>query len=107
MTLNEYQNLAARTINTAKSTQELTLHALHGMASEVGEVHGIYQKQYQGHEVVETELMKELGDVLWMIAEYCTVNGWWLGDIAQLNIDKLLERYPSGFDEGRSVNREG
>lgn len=106
MKLNEYQNRAARTINTAKTTQQLTNHALHGMAAEVGEIHGIYQKAHQGHEIDPEELKKEVGDVLWMIAEYCTVQGWTLEEVAQANIDKLLGRYPNGFEENRSINRE-
>ena len=106
MILNECQNRAARTINTAKSTQDILHHALHGMSSEVGEIHGIYQKYYQGHEIDESELMKETGDLLWFVAEYCTAMGWTLEEVAQTNIDKLLNRYPDGFDADRSLHRE-
>lgn len=49
---------------------------------------------------------KELGDLMWFIAEYCTVMEWDLADIMQLNIDKLKARYPEGFSEERSINRK-
>lgn len=106
MTGSEYQLLAARTINPDLSHEALCSHALHGMAGEVGEIHGIYQKAYQGHELDEEHLKKEVGDLLWFIAEYCTVMGWCLSDIMQMNIEKLKTRYPDGFDTERSAHRE-
>ena len=64
MTANEYQSLAARTINTNLTDSEKANHALHGMVSEIGELHGIYQKFYQGHEVESDHVRKELGDLI-------------------------------------------
>ena len=106
MTMKEYQHSAQRTINENLDAQEKMMHALHGMASEVGEIHGIYQKSYQGHEIDGTELQKELGDLLWFIAEFCTAAEWDLGYIAYKNIEKLRKRYPEGFSAERSINRD-
>lgn len=94
MTGNEYQKLAARTINKDITMDEAEMHALHGMAGEIGEIHGIYQKMYQGHDVNHLHLKKELGDLLWFIAEYCTACNWNLEDVMSLNIEKLKKRYP-------------
>lgn len=105
MTGTAYQNLAARTINKACSKGECEYHALHGMVSEIGELNGIYQKVYQGHLFDEEHAKKEVGDLLWFIAEYCTALGWNLDDIMELNINKLIERYPEGFDPERSLHR--
>lgn len=55
MTGNEYQVLAARTINNDLSEGQKTFHALHGMVAEVGEIHSIYQKVFRGHEFDEDE----------------------------------------------------
>ena len=105
LTLNEYQHAAQRTMNRELTYEESSRHALHGMAAEVGEIHGLYQKFYQGHEMNAEHVMKEVGDLLWMIAEFCTVNGWQMGDIAQMNIDKLKKRYPAGFTAEKSLHR--
>lgn len=105
MTGTEYQHLAARTINPALTAAETEAHALYGMAAEVGELLGLYQKRLQGHALDSEYIKKETGDILWFIAELCTVNGWSLGDIMQLNIDKLKARYPDGFDAGHSMHR--
>lgn len=105
MTGKEYQELAARTINNELEMFQLHQHALHGMASEIGEIHSIYQKGYQGHTVDKDHIKSELGDLLWFIAEYCTSHGWDLDEIMQMNIDKLKARYPEGFEVDKSLNR--
>jgi len=104
--LNVYQEKAARTINTRNHRDEIMRHALHGMCAEVGEVHSIWQKYYQGHDINDREVMLEVGDLLWMIAEFCTANGWSMSEVAEQNILKLEKRYPNGFDAERSLHRE-
>lgn len=106
MTGNEYQKLAARTINRNLSTVDIAKHALHGMVGEIGEIHSIYQKVYQGHTWDTHQLKKEVGDLLWFIAEYCTVMNWKMDDVMLMNIEKLQERYPDGFDAGHSLHRK-
>lgn len=105
MTGNEYQRLAARTISSSMNAIQQEKHALHGMVAEIGELHSIYQKRYQGHSFDERHCKSELGDLLWFIAEYCTAMNWTLEEVMQLNIDKLIARYPSGFEAERSLRR--
>ena len=105
MNANEYQNLAGRTIANITKT-EMMRHALHGMVGEIGELHSLYQKTYQGHLLDEAHLKKECGDLLWFVAEYCTAMGWKLGDVMQLNINKLKVRYPEGFSADKSLHRQ-
>ena len=105
MKANEYQFLAGRTINAELTKKEIELHALSGMVGEIGEIHSVYQKHLQGHEFDEKEIIKEVGDLLWFIAEYCTIMGWTLEEVMDLNIKKLKKRYPHGFNADRSVNR--
>jgi NTP pyrophosphatase (non-canonical NTP hydrolase) len=106
LTPNEYQKLAAHFINPNLTNYEKSMHALHGMVGEIGELHSIYQKRYQGHGFDNDHVKKELGDILWFVAEYCTAYGWNLEDIMTLNIDKLRARYPEGFDADHSLNRK-
>lgn len=106
MEANKYQLLASRTINNNLQQVQLEHHALHGMVSEIGEIHSIYQKIYQGHDINDEHLKKEVGDLLWFIAEYCTANGWTLEEVMQMNIDKLKARYPKGFEAENSLHRK-
>lgn len=105
MTLDEYQEQAARTINPRLRKEEVLRHSLFEMCGELGEIHSIYQKVYQGHQIRTADLKAEIGDLLWGIAEFCTVNGYSLNEIAKGNIDKLKKRYPAGFEPERSLNR--
>lgn len=106
MTGNEYQILAARTMNKDLVDIQQMHHALHGMVGELGEIHSIFQKVYQGHDINEEHLKKELGDLLWFIAEFCTSNEWKLEDVMQMNIDKLIARFPEGFEADKSLHRK-
>ena len=106
MTLNEYQKLAARTMNKNLNKEETQLHGVFGLGAEAGEVQSIFQKVYQGHKIKTEDLKKELGDVMWMVAEICTVNNWTMNEIGLMNIHKLMARYPDGFSAERSINRE-
>ena len=106
MTFNEYQTLARRTQNKDLTYDQRRYHALHGLVSEVGEIHGLFQKIYQGHPLSLDDLEKEVGDLLWFVAELCDVYHWSMGDVAAENIEKLRKRYPEGFDAERSVHRE-
>jgi NTP pyrophosphatase (non-canonical NTP hydrolase) len=48
----------------------------------------------------EVELMKEAGDILWQLSGLCTVMGWSLEDVAQMNLDKLAARKAVGTIDG-------
>lgn len=106
MTFDEYQPLAMVTAAPDLDKEGLTYHALHGMASEVGEIHSLFQKKYQGHEIDMDHMEKELGDLLWFVSEFATAMGWKLDDVATKNIDKLKKRYPNGFEEYYSLHRK-
>ena len=71
MTGNEYQKLAERTMDFKNLTPaELEMHALHGMVGEIGELHSIYQKVYQGHHFDDGHAMKE---VVNLVAEFSNI----------------------------------
>lgn len=105
MILSDYQKKAERTMNPKLTKDETLAHGLLGLCAEAGEVAGLFQKEFQGHEVEKEHLVKELGDVLWMVAEIATVCELDLDDVARINIEKLEKRYPNGFEEARSVKR--
>lgn len=48
----------------------------------------------------EEELKKEAGDILWQLSGLCSVMGWSLEDIAQMNLDKLAARKEAGTIDG-------
>lgn len=105
MTLNEYQQAAQRTSNTIMFTSKIE-NGLFGLAGEVGELHDLWKKhRYQGHEFDREHMIREAGDVFWYLAELACGLDCTLEDIAQMNIEKLKARYPSGFEADRSMHR--
>ena len=57
------------------------------------------------HRVAKEEIAKELGDVLWYVANLSFELGYDLGDIAALNIQKLVDRQERGKIQGDGDNR--
>lgn len=105
ITGNEYQKLANRTCAINQDKTDMLYHAVFGLTSEAGEVAGMLQKKYQGHEFDIEHFKKELGDCTWMIAEACTAVGITLDDVLIQNIKKLKKRYPDGFTSENSLHR--
>ena len=96
LSLAEYQQLAARTMNKALAPDELLIDAAGGLAEEAGEVLGLVRKHlYRDRPLDTAELTEELGDALWCIAAVATATGLSLDAIAAANIDKLRRRHPA------------
>lgn len=106
MTINEYQDLAMRTLNPALSRKDVLINSVMGLCGESGEAIDLVKKWLaQGHPLDRERLIKELGDVAWYLAEAATALEVPLETVLQGNIDKLKTRYPGGFDCERSVAR--
>lgn len=116
---NEYQKLAMRT-NDGKSTDRLMkfieenptidvgglMNGLEGLCGETGEANDMIKKAIFHQKPFDQEhFKKELGDVMWYMAMICQSMGYELDEILQMNVDKLIARYPGGFDIQRANNR--
>lgn len=107
MTINEYQDLAMRTLNPCLNKKDVLINGVMGLCGESGEAIDIVKKHLaQGHELDKNALIKELGDVAWYLAETAYALDIQLEDVLQRNIEKLRARYPQGFDVNRSIERE-
>jgi NTP pyrophosphatase (non-canonical NTP hydrolase) len=106
MDITQYQRLARRTMPKQFTANEnLSMLAL-GLAGEAGEVIEIVKKDlYHGHLLNKKEVEKELGDVMWYIANLATELNLSLEVILEGNIEKLKTRYPKGFTEEDSIKR--
>jgi NTP pyrophosphatase (non-canonical NTP hydrolase) len=105
MDIDHYQQQANETANHALGDIRRLVACL-GLAGEVGEFVDEYKKVIgHGHPINEEKLMKELGDVIWYIAEIATTFGWALSSVLERNIQKLQTRYPEKFTSTSSINR--
>lgn len=84
--------------------------AASGMSAEAGEFMEIVKKlKFQGKpydEANKEHLTKELGDIMWYVAQACLALDVRLDEVLYINTLKLAARYPEGmFDVGYSENR--
>ena len=89
---------------------ERLLTAAVGMSAESGEFIEVVKKMiFQGKPVNEENLFhlkRELGDVMWYVAQACMALDTSFDEIIEMNVDKLKARYPGGeFDVHKSENR--
>lgn len=55
--------------------------------------------------MLNAELKKEAGDILWQLSGLCDVMGWTLEEVAQTNLGKLASRQKRGVIDGSGDNR--
>lgn len=104
MKINEYQIKALHTANS--QSPDKLLEGVMGLNGEAGECADAIKKHlFQGHELDKQHLAYELGDIAWYLALAADAIGYDLETILRMNIGKLKERYPDGFDSNRSINR--
>ena len=90
---------------------ERLLTAAAGMSAEAGEFTEIVKKiVFQGKPVNEENLFhmkRELGDIMWYVAQACMGLNTSIDEIIEMNVEKLEKRYPGGsFDVHYSENRK-
>ena len=90
---------------------ERLLTAAVGLCAESGEFTEVVKKiVFQGKPVNEDNifhLKRELGDVMWYLAQACMALDTTIDEVIEMNVDKLQARYPGGsFDVSYSENRK-
>lgn len=117
MTLNEYQRKA---MTTCMESSANPLYMLFMLGEEIGELQGKFSKAirkgiiyFEKNELVFTDkatdkdiaewedlVAKECGDILWGVAGICHILGWDLGNIGDINLNKLAARKAIGTIDG-------
>jgi NTP pyrophosphatase (non-canonical NTP hydrolase) len=109
MELNEYQKLAMITKKEWENKDAELIDSALGLCGESGEVADIIKKHLAGSKEMNLDdLKKELGDVLWYLAETCDYLNISLDEIAKLNIEKLKKRHGdkfSGYGDRSNENK--
>ena len=109
MTFQEYQDEARKTAIYPNKDNNFVYPTL-GLAGEAGEVAEKIKKVIRdGNGIVseekKVEITKELGDVLWYVANLAKELGISLEEVAQKNIEKLQSRQQRGELHGSGDNR--
>jgi NTP pyrophosphatase (non-canonical NTP hydrolase) len=114
--MESYEQLAHRT--EARVTGEMRLklaaprnirllHAAFGLCTEAGEFHDQLKRHtFYSAELDETNLIEELGDLMWYVALAANVLAVSIEEIQEINIAKLKARFPEKFDEASAITRD-
>lgn len=110
MTFEEYQRRSRATAIYPRRDNENFLYPALGLTSEAGEVAGKIKKVIRDKggivdEQTRQEISKELGDVLWYVAQMASELGLSLANIAEQNLTKLVSRLQRGTLAGDGDNR--
>lgn len=104
-----YQHESRKTWNVIPMNHSIVYPTM-GMVNEAGEVAGKVKKIFRdrGGEISEADrqaLKKELGDVLWYLAQICTELDLSLQEVAEANLVKLFSRLERGQIRGDGDER--
>ncbi len=104
-----YQQESRKTWNDIPMNHSIVYPTM-GMVNEAGEVAGKVKKIFRdrGGEITEADrqaLKKELGDVLWYLAQICTELDLSLQEVAEANLIKLFSRLERGQIRGDGDER--
>ena len=104
-----YQQESRKTWNVIPMNHSIVYPTM-GMVNEAGEVAGKVKKIFRdrGGEITDADrqaLKKELGDVLWYLAQICTELDLSLQEVAEANLIKLFSRLERGQIRGDGDER--
>lgn len=82
------------------------VHAALGIATEAGEI-GTTIKAYwiYGKPLDVTNLIEEVGDLLFYVQALANEAGFTLEDCMEANVEKLILRYPDGYSDQAAIER--
>ena len=107
-----YADFDRRLFDLQKDVQvERLLTAALGICAEGGEFTEVVKKiVFQGKPVNKDNIFhmkRELGDIMWYVAQACMALNTDFDEIIEMNVDKLKARYPGGeFNVYQSENRK-
>lgn len=120
LSLREYQQ---RAMTTCTESSNNFSYMMLNLVGEVGEFAGKIAKEVRKERMTinnsklqmaegnymkvefDEDLKKEAGDILWQLSGLCSVMGWSLENIAQMNLDKLASRKERNVIVGDGDNR--
>lgn len=103
ITLNKYQDMAVKTAIYPHAAQ-ITYPAM-GLSNEAGEVLGKVKKLIRDGTFNRSDIIDELGDVLWYAAALARDLDVTLSEVASINLSKLDDRAKRGVLKGSGDKR--
>lgn len=118
MNIRKFQSLSKRTmpkvgdiivvdgVEVVLTKRDIISNYAMGLTGESGEVSDLLKKFiHHGHSTSKETLMKEMGDVMHYLTGLATLYDIDIREVLDMNIEKLVKRYPNGFNKEDSIKR--
>ena len=105
MTFEEFMKTTPRTIKLLGDNEKDIQHSLYGMLTELAEVIDLYKKKLAyGKNFSIEQLEDETGDLFYYLSAFIHAAKLDPSRILDKNFEKLLIRFPDGFDAQKAIN---
>lgn len=98
MNLRAYQEAVLNGSLCANESDRFIENTL-GLAGEAGEFADLVKKQIRGDASHPSQMIDELGDVLWYVTSLAGQLGFSIEELASLNYQKLHDRHPITYPD--------
>jgi len=106
MEIKTYSAAAKRTMSDLGTLQLNNLHMILGLGTEVGELADVFKKELAYKNSLDlVNIKEEVGDIMWYLVNFCSLNNIDLEECLGINIAKLYARFPSKFSEEKAMIR--
>lgn len=106
MDFNTYKEKVKRTMSQL-GTRDNQIHMAMGISTEASEILDVYKKNLAyGKPLDVVNIGEEIGDLMWYTANLVNILGLDMESILDVNIKKLVSRYPDKFDRDKAIHRD-
>lgn len=106
MDLHKYADGVMRTVAVLDPPVMNQYHMVMGISTEAGELLDVFKKYMAYSKDIDwVNVKEEVGDLMFYIVAFCTLNGFNLEKILEQNLSKLQVRYPDKFSEELAQKR--
>ena len=105
MTFEEFMKTTPRTIKLLGNNEKDIQHSLYGMITELAEIIDLYKKNLAyGKSFSMEQVEDETGDLFYYLSAFIHAAKLDPARILDKNFEKLLIRFPEGFDAQKAIN---
>lgn len=107
MNIKEYSAEANKTLSHLSTPILGNIHMVLGMLTETGELADSFKKSLAYDKPIDwPNVQEEIGDLMWYIVNFCTLNNIDIEKVLDNNVKKLRARYGEKFSSEKAITRD-
>jgi NTP pyrophosphatase (non-canonical NTP hydrolase) len=106
MDIQEHTKGVMRSVKRLRELGLDNLHMILGITTEAGELADVFKKFLAYNKEIDwVNIQEEIGDILFYIFAFCSMNNLDFEKICEANLSKLRIRYPEKYTDSNANNR--